>query len=66
MSTECSNFYNGIFIGPNGTVKPCCRYAEPTDLKWDSDPNAILNSDLYKDLRKKAKQGTEIAGCKKC
>lgn len=66
MSTECSNFYNGIFIGPNGTVKPCCRYAEPTDLKWDSDPSAILNSDLYKDLRKKAKQGTEIAGCKKC
>lgn len=66
MSSECSNFDNGIFIGPDGTVRPCCRYSEPTDLKWNSDPAVILNSDLYKDLRKKAKQGIEIAGCEKC
>lgn len=66
MSTNCSNFYNGIFIAPNGAVKPCCRYSEPTNLTWDNDPNPILNSNIYKDLRKKAQQDAYIKGCDKC
>ena len=66
MSTDCSNFHNGIFIAPNGAVKPCCRYSAPTNLTWNNDPESILNSNLYKNLRKKAQQGAYIEGCSKC
>lgn len=66
MVTNCSNFYNGIFINPNGSVKPCCRFSKDLNLKWNNDPNEILNSKEYKDLREKAQENVYIDGCNKC
>jgi len=63
---KCPTFHNGIFIDPQGKVKPCCRFAQDTGLIWNNNPAEILQSDFYKDLRQKERNNTRIDACNKC
>lgn len=65
--TWCSLGWNHQFIGPDGNVKPCCRYVgHLTNQKIGNSINNPFHSDFMDDLRKDMLEGRRNKGCLKC
>lgn len=67
QNTLCSMFWNHLMIDGTGRVKPCCRFAGKFSHSLDNNKLAdIFYSEYFANLRKKSKNGYNIAGCQRC
>lgn len=67
MNSYCSLLWSHACINPDGGLKACCRYENPTAYAANlaSPENAFNNSHLKK-IRNQALSNEPIAGCYKC
>lgn len=70
-NTFCSMAWNHQFLGPNGDIKPCCRYTMPKNAKKENIKNdktlrQVFYSHIQKSLRNDMLQGKRHEGCIKC
>ena len=68
--TFCSIAWNHQFIGPDGNIKPCCRFVMPPDTKKtikgkDSLEDVFLGKH-QDEVRKDLANGIRHKGCVKC
>ena len=56
--TFCSIAWNHQFIGPDGNIKPCCRYSMPPTLR---KPNIKTEKSLQEQERRKRLHGSDYA-----
>ena len=69
--TFCSLGWNHQFLGPNGNIKPCCRFISQTipktnHIRNDSTLNDVFNQPFQQELRQYMIKGERHAGCRKC
>jgi len=68
--TFCSLGWNHQFLGPNGNVKPCCRFLSGTIPKENNIREKsildVFNGDFQTSLRKDMLEGRRNPGCLKC
>lgn len=65
MESKCAAFWKHTNVRSDNKIFPCCRFKAPVDNFTGSLVN-ILDSDVYKALRKKSLEGEFIQGCEKC
>ena len=69
-STFCTLGWNHQFLGPNGNVKPCCRFVSGTIPKTNNITNKsiteIFTGEWQQDLRQHMINGERHPGCMKC
>lgn len=63
--TLCAAFWNHTNIRSGDRIFPCCRFKHPIDT-FNGHISNILESETYRDLREKSKNGIAIKGCEKC
>ena len=70
MDTFCSMAWNHQFIGPDGNIKPCCRYVMPkgvrNSIKGDKPLEEVFLGDHQSKLRSDLANGIRNPGCVKC
>ena len=68
--TFCAAMWDGLYIGPDQKVWPCCMYKRNDDITDNSIINntisSAINSEHLIELRKLTFEGVPIAGCDKC
>ena len=69
-STFCSLGWNHQFLGPNGNIKPCCRFVGNTIPKTnhirDKSINSVFTGQWQQELRQYMIRGDRHPGCMKC
>jgi len=69
-STFCSLGWNHQFLGPNGNVKPCCRFVSGTIPKTnnikDKSITEVFTGEFQTELRTAMLSGERHPGCVKC
>ena len=69
-STFCSLGWNHQFIGPNGNIKPCCRFVgnviPKTNNIKDKSITEVFTGEWQQDLRQHMINGERHPGCMKC
>ena len=70
METFCSLAWNHQFIGPDGNIKPCCRFVMPKKLKKsikdDKTLEEVFLGEHQNVVRKDLANGIRHPGCIKC
>lgn len=70
QSTFCSMLWNHQFLGPDGNVKPCCRFSMPPGVNFNiKDANTldeIFNNEFMQSVRQDSFKGVRNPGCVKC
>jgi radical SAM protein with 4Fe4S-binding SPASM domain len=68
--TFCSLGWNHQFLGPNGNVKPCCRFISgaipKTNNIKDKSITEVFTGEWQQDLRQHMINGERHPGCMKC
>ena len=68
--TFCTLGWNHQFLGPNGNVKPCCRFVSGTIPKTnnikDKSITEVFTSEWQQELRTAMLTGKRHPGCMKC
>ena len=69
--TFCSIAWNHQFIGPDGNIKPCCRYSMPhtlrkPNIKTEKSLQDVFMGDLQNRIRDDLSKGIKHGGCRKC
>ena len=68
--TFCTLGWNHQFLGPNGNVKPCCRFdgriVPKTNQIKDNSLNDVFTGHYQTDLRDTMLKGKRHPGCHKC
>jgi len=70
METFCSLAWNHQFIGPDGNIKPCCRFVMPKKLKKsikdDKTLEEVFLGEHQNVVRRDLANGIRHPGCIKC
>jgi radical SAM protein with 4Fe4S-binding SPASM domain len=70
MDTFCTMPWNHQFIGPDGNIKPCCRFVMPkgvrNNIKGDKSLQEVFLGDHQSKLRNDLANGIRNPGCVKC
>lgn len=64
--TFCSLPFTGIFLGPDGGIKPCCSSVESWGNLHDTAIDQILNSSKATSLRQAIINGNWHSSCRQC
>lgn len=64
--TFCILPFTGIFLGPDGNIKPCCSNITSWGNLHKNDINSILQSNQARSLRNDIVQGKWNPSCKQC
>jgi sulfatase maturation enzyme AslB (radical SAM superfamily) len=65
MDSKCAAFWKHTNVRSDNKIFPCCRFKNPV-ANFDGNLINVLDSEVYRDLRKKSIQGEFISGCEKC
>lgn len=65
MESKCAAFWKHTNVRSDNKIFPCCRFKTPVE-NFTGDLINILDSEVYKELRKKSLEGEFIQGCEKC
>lgn len=68
--TICVNPWVNVELSTSGVLRPCCIYNDSRNTRYPSlehlSIDLAINDDIFKNLRKKMRNGESISGCKKC
>lgn len=76
--TFCPLPFSHLYIKPNGTVTPCCRFKFNKHPKWnaiwsksnikdyDTLDDLLQNNEAHQELRQMLLKGEHVAGCQAC
>ena len=70
MDTFCTMPWNHQFIGPDGNIKPCCRFVMPkgvrNNIKGEKSLQEVFLGEHQSKLRNDLANGIRNPGCVKC